>query len=98
MKVEWSALALDLLLENARRIAVDNRPAAVKWVRRVEPRVRALGRTPRMGRVVEELERDDIREVIVGAYRVIYRVEPKRVVVLTVFEGHRLLRADDVDT
>ena len=33
-----------------------------------------------------------IREVLLKSYRIIYRVEPKRIIVLTVVEGHRKLR------
>lgn len=39
-----------------------------------------------------EVEDPKIRELIVGVYRVIYRVEEKRLLVLTVIEGHRRLR------
>jgi len=38
-----------------------------------------------------------IREVLKGNYRVIYRVEEFRVVVLTVYHGARLLRAEALD-
>ena len=46
---------------------------------------------PHSGRVVPEFAQEDIREVIVGNYRIVYRIEAKDVVVLTVFEGHKLL-------
>lgn len=42
------------------------------------------------GRVVPELERDDIRELIVGEYRIVYRVLPGIVILLTVFRSSRL--------
>jgi len=47
---------------------------------------------PRSGRVVPELARDDVREVIVGNYRIVYRIEAEAIVILTVFEGHKLLK------
>jgi len=37
---------------------------------------------------VPELGRDDVREVLVQRYRVVYRVSTERLEVLT-FEGHR---------
>jgi addiction module RelE/StbE family toxin len=46
---------------------------------------------PRSGRIVPELERDDIRELIVGDYRLVYRLEADLAVLLTVFRGSRLL-------
>ncbi len=45
------------------------------------------------GRVVPELDRDDIREVIVRGYRIVYLVGDASVEILSVFEGHRLLRS-----
>ena len=50
-------------------------------------------RFPKSGRVVLELQRDDIREVIHGSYRIVYRVREDYDVVeiLTVFRASRLL-------
>ena len=45
---------------------------------------------PLSGRVVPELERDDIREIIVGEYRLVYRVLPEVVILLTIFRSSRL--------
>ncbi|EPX63753.1 hypothetical protein D187_006162 [Cystobacter fuscus DSM 2262] len=38
-----------------------------------------------------EIEREDIREVLLRSYRIVYRVGRGGIEVLTVFEGHRLL-------
>jgi addiction module RelE/StbE family toxin len=48
---------------------------------------------PRSGRVVPELSRDDVRELIVGDYRIVYRLDNDVAVLLTVFRGSRLLPA-----
>jgi len=45
---------------------------------------------PRSGRIVPELGRDDVREVIVGEYRIVYRLESDAVTLLTVFRSSRL--------
>jgi hypothetical protein len=42
-----------------------------------------------MGRTVPELPGIDLREIIEGRYRIVYRVQGKRVEIVTVFEGHR---------
>ena len=39
---------------------------------------------PQMGRVVPEIDRDDIREIIVQSYRIIYRLLLDEVDILTV--------------
>jgi toxin ParE1/3/4 len=47
---------------------------------------------------VPEFSRDDIRELIGGNYCIVYQVLADPLVVLTVFEGHRLFPAEKVDT
>ena len=49
-----------------------------------------------MGRVVPELGLQDLREILVGSYRVIYRVREDEVHVLTVHHGARLLDATKI--
>jgi len=44
-----------------------------------------------LGRVVPELANEDVREVIVGSYRVIYRIQQDQVHILTLHHGARLL-------
>jgi toxin ParE1/3/4 len=51
----------------------------------------------RAGRIVPEIGREDVREIFLRSYRLVYRVTPKGMVVLTVFEGHRLLGGVDAD-
>jgi len=53
---------------------------------------------PLAGRVVPELRRDDVREVLVRSYRIVHQVRDDTVVVLTVFEGHRLLPVPAVES
>ena len=45
---------------------------------------------PLAGRVVPELERDDVRELIVGEYRMVYRLDGDAVVLVTIFRSSRL--------
>lgn len=52
------------------RVGVD---VAQAWLGRLLERVAALARFPDAGRRVPELDRDDLREIIVGPYRVVYR-------------------------
>ncbi len=92
MRLRWSDRAGAELKDIGRYIRRDNPEAARKWVARLRQRARAAARSPLAGRVVPEFGRDEIREVLLGNYRIVYRVEEKALTVLTVFEGHRLLR------
>lgn len=75
MKVEWSPLALDRVSVIARYIAEDNPGGAERWVNELFDSVERLADFPESGRVVPEVGVRRIREVIFGAYRVIYSVK-----------------------
>ena len=64
--------------------------------RRFSPTGRSAPRTassnyPRLGRVVPELGIENIREIILGGYRLIYRIQQDELQVVTVHHGARLL-------
>ncbi|WP_437665171.1 type II toxin-antitoxin system RelE/ParE family toxin [Sorangium sp. So ce1182] len=94
MPAEWSPEALADLEDICAYIARDNPKAAEAWIEKLISKAEKASAHARAGRVVPEIEDPDIREVFLKSYRIIYRVEPERVVVLTVLEGHRRLRAN----
>ena len=49
---------------------------------------------PASGRLVPDLDRPDVRELVVGQYRIVYRLDGDVVVLLTVFRSSRLFPAD----
>jgi len=91
-KVEYSPTALFDLEDIADYIAQDNPISAEQWVDKLMAAAEKVARHPRSGRAVPEVDDTKIREVIVGEYRIVYRLEEKRLLVLTVIEGHRRLR------
>jgi plasmid stabilization system protein ParE len=94
MSIVWTERAELDLQAICDYIARDNPIAAARWVTRLVSAVERLGAMPRSGSRVPELGRDEIREIIMGGYRIVYRVSSTRVAVLTLFEGHRLLAVD----
>jgi plasmid stabilization system protein ParE len=60
-------------------------------IRRIVAGVERLRAFPDSGRVVPELGRDEIREVIVRPYRVVYRRRAPVVEIITVFRGSQSL-------
>lgn len=70
-------------------IARDAPAAAERWLTRLIGAAERAARVPLAGRRVPELPRDDIREVLLRSYRIVYRVDGDGVTILTVFEGHR---------
>lgn len=91
MRIVWSPLAIDRIADIAAVIATDNQSAAEKWVRSVFARVSQLGKYPESGPMVPELGRPEIRQLPHPPYRIIYRVEPKRLLILTVRHGRQEL-------
>jgi plasmid stabilization system protein ParE len=46
---------------------------------------------PRSGRIVPEIGRDSVREILEGNYRIVCLVGPSSIEILAVREGHRRL-------
>ena len=95
MKIIWSPLAIDRTTEIAEYIAQDNPSAARKWVETLFDKVQLLKSSPKSGRIVPETHREDIRELIYGNYRIVYRVGEKMVSVLTIRHGKQILPLEE---
>ena len=96
MKIVWSPLAVDRISEIAGYIAQDNPVAAESWINTVFRKVEDLKAFPESGRLVPETGNKTIRELIYDNYRIIYRLEEKRLSVLTVRHGKQVLPIDEV--
>ena len=92
--VEWVVAARDDLREIHRFVARDSPHYAELLVDELLAAVDRLERFPLSGRIVPELQREDIREVVYGNHRIVYRVAPPGVRILTVFQAARLLPGD----
>ncbi len=84
--IRWSPRAKARLLGCMRYIAEESQdwPTVINWRDRVYAAVEPLNEFPESGSIVRELNRADIRQVVVGDYRVIYRVKRKTPEVLSV--------------
>jgi toxin ParE1/3/4 len=94
--IRWSPQAADDLEAVRDFIARDSEHYAKLVVQRIIAAIELLTTSPHVGRVVPELPKRDLRELIVGAYRVVcrYRREHDVVELVTIFHGARLLRGD----
>lgn len=92
MKIVWSPLAIERAYEAAAYIAGDRPHAALRWLDGLFEVVDRLEMFPESGRVVPEIGLPEFRELVYRrAYRVIYRVEQRRVAILTVRNFAQLL-------
>ncbi len=96
MKIIWSPLAIGRVTEIAEYIAIDNPTAAQNWVEQLFNMVKILKSSPKISRVVPELAREEIREILYGNYRIIYHCSVQMVSILTIRHGKQILPIDEI--
>ncbi|NUO08892.1 MAG: type II toxin-antitoxin system RelE/ParE family toxin [Candidatus Brocadia sp.] len=89
-KIKWTLQALEDVEAVVNFIKRDSRYYARMFAIKVFEAVDRLELFPESGRVVPELNRKEIREVIIGNYRIIYRIRDELVEILTVYHSSRL--------
>ncbi len=93
VKLSWTDQAIEDVDAICQFIARDAPPYARIFAQRVFTIVERLASFPYSGRVVPELKREDIREIIYRDYRIIYRLLEDEVEILTVHHGAKLLES-----
>ena len=88
-KVEWSPEAVEDVGAIAENISRDSEFYAASVTTEFFEVSRGLANFPRRGRVVPEAGDEAIRERFIHSYRMIYRVEPNRVLIVAVIHGKR---------
>lgn len=96
MKLSWTREALSRLIEIEEFIAQDSPKRAEAFVTDLVERTNLISENPEIGRIVPEISNTSIRELLVKSYRIVYRIKTSEIEILTVFEGHRLLRRDEI--
>ena len=89
MAIAWSKNALHDL-ENIRTyIAIDSTVYADRQIAKLIQSTETAASFPLSGRRVPEAQDDGVRELLVGNYRVIYRVEEHQISIVTVVHAGR---------
>ena len=96
MRIAWTELSIEKLEEIADYISIDNQASAKKWVINIQKSVTKLNDFPELGRVVPEIGRKDIRELIDGNYRIIYKRKENEIIILTIRKLTQLLSENDI--
>lgn len=94
MTVRWTEQAVTDIREIRAFIERDSARYGRLVAERLVQAAERLKMFPDSGRVVPELDRDDVREIIVGAYRIVYHSEANAVTLLTIFRSSRLFPTD----
>jgi toxin ParE1/3/4 len=89
MKIEWTEPA-ELDLKSIRDyIKRDSEYYATRFVEKVIEATETLKKLHKIGRHVPESEDENIRELLLHNYRIIYRTEPERILILSIIHGAR---------
>ena len=96
MKVAWTEHAYEQLDEAMAFIARDRPDTAMEWLDRILETGESLCELPERGRVVPEVSRNEVRELIISPYRLVYRVDENSVTITMVLHERRDLSPDDI--
>lgn len=90
VQIRWLREAKNDLKAIYEYISHDSAKYAQRQVRRIKEKTDLLKRQPHIGKVVEEMSQPEIRELVEGNYRIVYRiVSPQRIDILMVHHGAR---------
>ena len=89
LRVIWSYAAADDLEVAAQYLHRDSPSFSSSFVLRALETGRSLSDFPERGRVVPELKNDNIREIFLYSYRLIYSVEKEKVSIVGLIHGRR---------
>ena len=95
-EIRWTLQALDDIEAIANYISRDSTHYAQLFAIKVFDAVKRLETFPESGRTVPEINQKNIREIILGNYRIIYRLKNDCAEILTVYHSARLLDNDSI--
>ena len=92
VKIIWSDLAIDDLKSIHEYISKDSKIYADRFIDKLISRIDQLESHPKSGRVVPEFANEDLRELIEGNYRIIFKIKDDYVGIVRVHHSARLLK------
>jgi plasmid stabilization system protein ParE len=92
VKIRWSPTAIIHFEEIYNYIARDSEKYASIFAKKVMAIVKSIPDFPKAGRVVPEYDDENLREKILGNYRIVYRIKRDIIEIVTISSGSRLLK------
>lgn len=91
-EINWTEKALNDLHDIGEYISKDSNRYASLTLEKLIETARLIEDNPFIGRIVPELNIEEIREIITGNYRIIYQIsESEAINILTIHHSSRLL-------
>jgi toxin ParE1/3/4 len=94
--VKWTLPARDDLKAIYKYIALDSKFYAKKIIREIVAISSTIPEMPERGRIVPETDEQEIRELFIYSYRLIYQLSPNLISILAVIHGSRNITAIDI--
>jgi toxin ParE1/3/4 len=91
-RIVWSRRAAQDLDSMTEYIAADSPAYAGIVLKSIVNQTRILERFPQAGRKVPEFDDENIRELVVYSYRIIYRLEQDEALIVAVIHGKRVVQ------
>lgn len=92
-EIKWTHQSIDDLVSISDFISKDSPYFAQVQTEKFFSRTEILERHPKSGRIVPELDDENIRELIEGSYRIIYRIiSEERIDIIAVHHSSKLLK------
>ncbi len=88
-KIIWAPSALEDIESIARYIERDSVDQAALFVTRIIEMTDRLERFPQSGRIISEINDEHCREIMYGAYRIMYRIIEREIWITGVIHGSR---------
>jgi len=97
VKIVWTDLSVFELKDIFDYIAIDSKRYAKNQIDRIKAKTSVLKTMPESGRIVPELDNKDIRELIEGNFRIVYRIKTRDYIeILTVHHTSRDLYSREI--
>ena len=91
-RIVWSRRAVQDLDSLTTYIAADSPAYAGVVLKNIVNQTKILVRFPRAGRKVPEFDDENVRELVVYSYRIIYRLQDDEALIVAVIHGKRILQ------
>ena len=91
VKLIWSPRAIKDLEGICEYIGKDSEYYAKFFAQKIVAMIEKIPEFPEIGRIVPEYNQSNLRERILRNYRIVYRLKPELVEIVTIFHGAKLL-------
>jgi len=95
VKIVWTSQAIEDFESICQFIEKDSRYYSSLFANKIFEAVDDIQKFPQIGRILPEKNQDNIREILLGNYRIIYRLHESFLEILSIYHGSRLINPEN---